>query len=520
MNVVDVNTANRWKSVISIVLILLLAAFAGYYSSLALWAGDDWYCSYHSADGSELNGLCDVLSSQLFRYQDTNGRVVAHTLVQMIDAFCSHNFFAVCNALAYVMLVLMICCAARIKMSDCGLVALVVMFIVVSFRTKFVPSHQIGYIWMPILSMMYLAVFKAVGDIQLSHWRYLLLMLFGLLAGNAHEAFNIGIAGALIVYVLQNRRRITAEQWVLFFSFGAGLLLLIVSPGTLARADAREHQNIVSSVIKMACQLRVTYVLVALVIYRCVAKKGSIRDVYAENSFLLNTIAVLMLFNLVIGVSGLRQLIGIELFSGIVVLRMLKEHEIGRWVKTTVFVVFAILAVSRVCYVDSKINRINRTFEDVRGLYVGSKDGTVYYDLSKHDVNVTSLVNGEACFCFSPNDGGWMIDTMGFLLNKDTGSDKKLRILPECMETPAELEQRNHAFECAEGHFVAVLDKNNMPVRVKQKRAISVLCWEVPFKDKDVSIEGNLIYEDERVAVVEWIDALEGVKNFPPEFIH
>lgn len=504
---------------ISAICVLLMMLFVGYYSSLPWNIEDDFYYTYHWKYGSKLTSFWDVLSSQYYHYIDNNGRFVAHTIVQLFDGIWGQTSFAVCNAFAHLFLLWIICKLVKVRFEQTGMIILICCVLIVCLRTCLVASHQVGYIWMAALSLGYCYLFLREERKPISKWWMLLIIPFSVMAGNGQETFNIGISSALICYAIINIKRMTPIQWAMLFSFGVGVLLIILSPSLMLRVnDENAKCGSQDSIIRWITTLRMTYVLVFLLIYKCRKQKAKLIELYRKNAFWYNAFLFSVLFNLILGIYGYRQLLGIELFASCIVLLLLVKNTINSSGVVFLNVVFIVLLVSRICYVHNTINHINAIFTNIESLYLNSKTGITYFDLSRDDLSEDSFLNAEACFAVVR--GPVFLNTLSSYFNKKHNiNNKKLKILPTLVEHPEQLKCANYEVKCADGHWAFVVDKANAPTAILQKRHISLCGFEFPFKSKNVPMD-KPIYENDSIIVFDYFESFGNITAGEVQWIY
>ena len=107
------------------------------------------------------------------------------------------------NAAIYVVLLFVVLRILGITLKDNLYVLIVSLLLLISFPTKFVPSCQIGYVWMFTIVLGYIYLFFKTPGVK-SSWNALWLCPFSILAGWSQESLVIGVSAALIMYSIQN----------------------------------------------------------------------------------------------------------------------------------------------------------------------------------------------------------------------------------------------------------------------------------------------------------------------------
>lgn len=483
-------------------------------SSRALWLGDDINYRYHFKTGQEIESVIEAFTSQVEHYNVMNGRFLAHFLVQIFIALLGKTFFSIVNASMYIVFLILIAKLSGIKLANSGFVILTALLILFSFQTKFVPSCQIGYIWMFTIVLLFIYLFLNNKKVA-SRWHSIWLIPFSIIAGWTQEAIVVGISVALIVYVLSNLKRITFNQWTMFFAFGLGAILLCFAPGTLSRTKELHGSidflpPIVYSFIKFFYYLRIAYVLICYILYLVLIKKVTIREIYKNESFLIITLLTLVIFNLVLGVFGNRQLFGIELLSLVLFMRCLLRYSFSTKLLIVMIAFFVCWTIYSITKNTTFLKHENKVYEYLIAEYRNSEDGVVYYDLSSKDV---TFYETYPCDVFTP----FVLITLSRYLNSTEQTHYPLKVYPT---TCQDMRSGNYFVENAYKAFSVVVDKTiDLPDRILQKRNLKIGPINVPFKARDVT---NLspIFEDDSHRVYQLFDKMPFIVTTEVTFLY
>jgi hypothetical protein len=358
----------------------LLAAVIAGFSLYVVWLGDDIDYSYYIHDNiwnsnGSIDSVGEFFASQGNHYLNVNGRFVAHALVQLFCATLGKTAFALANALVYcafVYAVLKLCGVRRVLQSP-GAVITCTTVALLTFVTKMMPTTQIGFVWMFTVNMLWLRLF--LHNRRRSAVQTVLICVLGLIAGNGQEALTLGLSAALGLWWLHKRCRVGAARTAMLLCYWAGTLAICCSPGTLGRAGGMSI-TFSSSVIYLLFSLRATYMLIiALAVLRA-RRRISLAAVYRQNALLLNTMAVMLVFNLFIGVYCNRQLFGIELMAMLTLLRVLPRRAFAPWLNAVAVVAVAAMMVPQA----RGAADIRRQYDAIHALYVDAPKGIVYFD--------------------------------------------------------------------------------------------------------------------------------------------
>lgn len=483
-------------------------------SSRALWLGDDINYRYHFKTGQGIESVIDAFTSQVEHYKVMNGRFLAHFLVQIFIALLGKTFFSIVNACIYIVFLILIAKLSGIKLANSRFVILAALLILFSFQTKFVPSCQIGYIWMFTIVLLFIYLFLNIEKVP-SRWHSTWLLPLSIIAGWTQEAIVVGISVALIIYVLSNFKKLTFNQWTMFFAFGLGAMLLCFSPGTLSRTNELHGSvdflpPVVYGFVKFLFYLRMTYVFIGYILYLVFVKKISIMEVYRRESFLIVSLMTLIIFNLVVGVFGNRQLFGIELLSLILFMRCLLRYSLSTKLPVVMIAFFACWAIYSITKNTTFLKYENAVYEYLLTEYRKSEDGVVYYDLSSKDV---TFYETYPCDVFTP----FVLTTLSRYLNSEESTHYPLRVYPTSCQ---DMRPGNYFVENAYKAFSVVVDKTiDLPDRILQKRNLQLGPINVPFKVRDVT---NLspIFEDDSHRVYQLFDKMPFIVTTEVTFLY
>ena len=493
-----------------LIILAILAVLVFAFSQSALWLGDEITYNYNFNDGTEIASLGDVIESQIEHYSTINGRTVAHTLCQLYIPFFGKTAFAVSNALVWVALLLMMAHLFSIKYDDWKMMALLACLIFIAFRTKFAPTCQIGYPWMFALVTGYLLVLRKFGKEQQSPWKWYNLLWaapFAFIAGWSQEALVIGVSAALGLMVLLNIKKVSLPQWVLLVCFAAGVLLVCLSPANLERSGGAPSSSsllppVIMSFAKFFFYLRITYLLIAFVLYLLISKKAKLKELILSAWFYWVIWAVMLAFNFFISVYGNRQLFGMEYAAIAIIIKYLqlyilpekdKYKKASNIILAALAVWIAIVAVGNTRY----LIHHNQVLNFIDSSYKASADGVVYYDFSAKDVTFQDTYPSDAFTWYALNS-----------LSRSYGNQKRLQVVPKLCSELSQGPNDNTWEQIAKGAIAIVIDKQNPPVGIMVQRSL----FGKHFSDMWVSTD-EPIYENDDNMVVLVYEKLPLVKN-------
>lgn len=492
----NASSATKKNIYFSLFILVCVGVFVFICSQNVLWIGDDWQYGYifengldphRMSDPRPIDSFQDVIFSQINHYSTTNGRVLAHTLVQSSCGLWGQTVFSFLNACIYICFILLLMNICGMKLESLKATISATTIILISFPTKMVPSTQIGYIWGAALILAFIKLFFTHR--QDSIVCLVLIFLVSLCAGNSHEAYSIGISVALIIYWGLNFRQFSARQWVMIVGFGIGTLLICLSPAASARASV-EHKPISQNLFFLFSSLRVTYILIVYLIYKLIHKKISIKSIYKEYSFFWNTIIALLIFNFTVGIMCNRQLFGIELMSAIILFRMIPKHSFNTfwtWTFGLLTIVFCYFHTERIYLYQSQLMSIESQYQE-------SKDGIVYQDVS--DINLFTDIS------YAPHlwDTGYHGSILKRIMAQKYPGHKPLVLVPSYMRGKMHKNLGNmvYNFKYKHGKLLCIQSKTNPAKFVVTRKFFGV----IPYQRREMDFQHPYFETDSIRAII------------------
>lgn len=335
--------------------------------------------------------VADIFGSQYNHYFYVNGRTVPHVIEQLFAGIIGKEWFNWINTFFLLLLIVL-----TIWLSDRKRIYQFPYWIISSFFIWFLLPHPgdiilpmvcaINYVWSAILCLIFLLVYNEIKLAKKVHWLVIvLLFLLGLVAGWTHESLVIGVSGALFInYCIHYRSRPGIPEVLLVVGFWMGTLLVCLSPAAHGRALI-EHFSIWKTFLGLLGGFRAFYILVLLLICMLIydQKHGNsyiLKKFFRDNQFYFYAILIELSFSLFIGYWNVRQLFGIELFSVILLMKVVSlwnflDHI---WFKRLSVIIACLIVVHMVCVIPySKHTYIQS--QDMIESYIQSEKGVVYF---------------------------------------------------------------------------------------------------------------------------------------------
>ncbi|MGN0238066.1 MAG: DUF6056 family protein [Lepagella sp.] len=365
------------KKYYSITLLLLVAVFIAYLSFQTVWLGDDIKYQYNYAHlDQRVSSFEDAIESQNYHYTHTNGRYLAHTLVQSFCGFLGQPAFAIANGLMYILFFLAIFRLCDVKLSNFKSVASIIVLGLLTFQTKMMPSCQIGFVWMFTFTMGLLILFFK-SNLKPKAWLSTLSVLPAIIIGNGQEALNIGVSVALFFYWIGHRKEMTLFQYCLMIGFWIGTASDCLSPGTLNRGAGSMGVNmnrVIVSFLRYLFLLKGIWFLCIIVLYYKFKHKISWKNIYKQNSFFWVCLIALFCMNIAVHFESNRAGFGVELMAIIIGIRTIPSKSLNKlWLSLC-----TLLLIVNFYYQTIGILKKQAFYQEVTRQYSTSADGKVY----------------------------------------------------------------------------------------------------------------------------------------------
>lgn len=488
---------------------LLLAAVGALIFALTdyiQWYGDSYLYRFDFATGEPIENFWDILPSQYAHYFMMNGRVWVHVLCQGFSALWGQTAFAVCNAIVYVVFMVLFVKTVGGSRRNIPTLLSCIIIILLFCDTSYNANCQIGYIWTSAVTLAFIIQYFKVRTNNGRHlWSFALLFILSLLAGNGNEAIAIGVGAALIYDFITNFRRLTMVQWVMLAGFGIGGLVLCLSPGSLDRSSG-ESANFVYSTYRLLLHSRALYLLILTVGILKIRHMISIRCFAKENRFFITALISLLVFNYIIGIGVIgRQLLGVELFSAILTIRALKGRAFPNWALAT-------LAVISAAVYALKFEYLHDSNEDIRALrrkMECSADSIIFHDFKKYSrlVKPTEVRDMQyspyfvvCSFLDDMNNRGLYYQSVRNGIDPPPYTIRH-RIYPTDFKNVLHRDDRNFAMKCADGTYFIAQDNRN-PATFILHRNLNIMGLKIPFQPYTVEFREDYFLNTDSLNVL------------------
>ena len=367
-----------------------------------------------------VQNVSDLIESSYFHYMNANGRLFPHMTSQAFGVLIGKPVFDVLNAIMFILLVSVVSLlvvGAHRSYWKWWVVVLSGLWLAMpeSNTGFFLMTYALNYLWSSVVCLTFLWLYIQAESWKTNTFVLLLGSLFAFGAGWSHEGVAVGIAASIAFDNLWDmiHHRVNKQKmlWAICFCVGAAFLCL--SPGNFTRTDAA--LPLYNHLLSFA-RLRVFWIFV---LSWCLFSRST--TFLRRNYLLLIALSVQMLFMFYAGFRNSRVLWGTELFSLILLLRLITAFEKQRIFAWVTYALLTLLTI-HFGWLIYRSGKVRQQYDEVISSYLRSKHGVVYYDLHLESELVTKYIPAPLC-----RYNLFELSTFSLYYTKN---EKALRILP------------------------------------------------------------------------------------------
>ena len=378
--------------------------------------------------------LKDIYVSQLDHYFTFNGRVIIHSFVQLFTGIIGKNLFNFVNAIIFTSFIAL-SVKYTINRLNKPLILLTTLLVLLCFPafndTCLWMTGSIGYLWTGLFTIIYLYIFKNLQKKEITSSSYL-LVLGSIPLGWTHEGTVFPLALSLIVYCYQNREITKSAAFPFAIGFIIGAFLCAFSPATFGRASGSGLTllGIVNKILSgfvLLSKLKLIYIAIAGLIWMAY-KEGKQKILYflKDNLLICGGIFFSMGIVFLSGFHSSRTAFGTELFSFLLIIKMLANYNCKKNIYTIVSMILCLLYGGIVyCSVLNykEYQRILQQIKEPSTCIITTKDS--HYGIIENWIR-TPLVSSNSEYFFAYSPSSWENQDIATTYHKDS-----LIFLPE-----------------------------------------------------------------------------------------
>lgn len=347
---------------------------------------------------------------------------------------------------------------------------------------------------MSCTTLAFLILYDRQGDGRKAGWcTCVSLLLIGVVCGNGNEAIDLGIGVALVTDMLILRRRYGCRRLMLLIGFCIGVGVLCLSPGQMVNATTSYRPPLVLSLCNLVSSLRAFWVFAVVLAVACVRRKVTLRGFVTDNRLLFTAMAVMFVFNFAITVKGNRQLFGVELYSAVLTLRLLRHLRIpALWLVAGTAVVAVQYYMKYTALTD-----FNRDETELRRQLIEHGNRPLYIDLNHHNpyVHPTEELSFHDCVNLTFHVVNHADDISGVRGIPQTQGVERLHtdsvtLYPAALARIETLDARNRVVYTGNGVYM-LLRLKSRPARFVLHRSLDVMGLRWPLSPVEISFDAS-----------------------------
>lgn len=296
---------------------------------------DDYIYAFIKGDKTPVLSLSDAIKSQIYDYFHANGRFIIHVIVQYFCGVLGSSFFIICNSIMFTLLCLNFTYLLKNEFksfvnSNVTLlfVILIMLFGVCRIYLDNI-SCSVNYLWTSTSILLFFIFWeKELNGTEKRTFYYIALSFISIIIGSLQESFSFGVSGALLIYYILKRKKLKKGSIVLIISFIVGTLMNVLAPSNFIRLeDSGGIKNDINSLVSrfFSCFYNsegLLILLIFLIVFYVKNKKECVHFI-SNNIIIILSIVFNILFIIFIAYNGTHQLTCIELFSIILIIKLI-----------------------------------------------------------------------------------------------------------------------------------------------------------------------------------------------------
>ena len=241
-----------------------------------VWQADE------SAPAHIINNISDVINSQLVHYRIINGRLVVHSLAQIFLSFSPYIY----QSLNAILFALMLYLSSRLmverqyRLFSIVFSCFLIFVLLADIRTTLLWGlGTFNYLWVTVLTLAFLLYLLNIK--QSKNYIHCFLSPIALLVGCSHEAISLPLSITLLVYIFFNyKKEKFYPRFLYILLYVAGTVICLLSPGISGRADGdiTLFNRIISGVINIVFNLKITWILVITLLILARKNKSYLKE--------------------------------------------------------------------------------------------------------------------------------------------------------------------------------------------------------------------------------------------------
>lgn len=391
-------TEMRIKNNIVLFIVWLIICLFNFLTPLS--ADDYCYMMIVGQEPAQIDTLGDVFTSISYHYMHSNGRSLVHALIQIFAGILGKTVFCIVNALMFVLFVQLIRKLANIDgksyLYTIILIAFIWLFIPAFAETTLWLSGSVNYLWATTAALAFIYLINNIEKLSNRYYLYPIYLLIGVCCGWSHECCATALVGGVGLYYLLNFKKFRGPIIPIFIGLCIGALILILSPGTMGRAEGAGllSSGIVAMIIRFVggfVNFIIDGIPTAITLFIAVCALLFARpwgkNFVRENQLLLSIWLIAVLFSVFVGGTTHRSMFFVSSISTILLFKIFAECIKTTKANAVVTAILGVCAIGVLCAVMPAMIE-NRTCSQILHSMIDSPMGekvVVAYDTPKLD---------------------------------------------------------------------------------------------------------------------------------------
>lgn len=286
----------------------------------------------------------DIINSQWVHYHIVNGRIVIHSIVQIVLWLMNSHVFHVVNALLFVLLI-HICgvCLFTFQREkkffflkgkiEVAFLFFTLFFVVINgFQGAFLWNvGSINYLWTTVVILTFLLYLHHIKDKAFA-WKYVLLSPLAFLVGWSHEGIHLALTVTFIYYIIRERNKGKGMIFLFMLFFIAGSMCCMLSPALWSRVDEGMTLKfrLMIGVLNMLTNIRITWILLLFIIYAWWRQKDILKSEICSKHYVYFALLIALSIVFVCGTNSNRVGFFADLIASLLLVSLLLKLKIRK----------------------------------------------------------------------------------------------------------------------------------------------------------------------------------------------
>lgn len=355
-------TSSVKNKVLTITTLLLIGITFWVLNYLTSEYNDDYSYKFVCGNEKPIESIGDIIVSQYNHYFSMNGRSIIHFIVQFFTGICGKGIFNIVNTIVFLCFICVLTCIySKITHSNLLFIFSIIFLLYPIIRETILwMTGSINYMWTSTFVCIFLYMIEKHKEEKLCT-KYILWGFPCFLIGWTHEGLTFPLAVSLFIYTMINYRTIYKQAiFPLIIGFIIGSLICSFAPGMANRASKSNYTEVFTLISRIiptiiyCVKLKALNVLLLMIIVLSIKQKSVvwIKDFYIKNIIVGNALFFSIGLIFFSGAFYMRVSTGIELFSIILILGLIKYYKIciAKKIKIALCIIIGLLYSAVVYY--------------------------------------------------------------------------------------------------------------------------------------------------------------------------